>query len=115
MRVPVEVPLSKLETEPFVDEDTRLLCLQVLGDEALEAEGPGECGGQSKRPGRGRGELFPQQCLIDSPAEDDMHRNVGGSLASVPYDDGVAPYEREPGAAEVDVLAFPRFSSVLRG
>ena len=42
MRVPVEVPLSKLETEPFVDEDTKLLCLQVLGDEALEAEGPGE-------------------------------------------------------------------------
>ena len=114
MRVPVEVPLSKLETEPFVDEDTRLLCLQVLGDEALEAEGPGECGGQSKRPGRGRGELFPQQCLIDSPAEDVMHRNVGG-LLSVLYDDGVAPNERAPGAAEVDVLAFPRLCSVLRG
>ena len=36
-----------------------------------------------------------------------MHRNVGG-LLSVLYDDGVAPNERAPGAAEVDILAFPR-------
>ena len=42
-----------------------------------------------------------------------MHRNVGG-LLSVLYDEGVAPYELEPGAAEVDILAFPRFCSILR-